>query len=117
MVSPERKGQMPLLHMPLNNVRDLFADLRDEPGLLEDPDGRIARRAELLKLVVPVKRDVPAELLELVDDARLDEADRAGVDARTGLVSKLIVSLGREPSSERDEKSHLTTAARGGGSG
>lgn len=87
VVPTQRHRQPPVLRMLADGLRDLLAHLGHAPRVLEDADRGVVldRRRDALELVVPVKVDLPAELLELARQARLDEPDGALVHARARL--------------------------------
>jgi hypothetical protein len=85
VITSKRNRQLALLRVAPNGLCDGLGDTRHEARVLEFPDGRVAVGRDLFELVVPVELDFPAELGELVEQARFDEVDGAGVDAYFGL--------------------------------
>lgn len=80
MVAPNRHGQLPATRMRAHSVRNRPTDLAYQPRVLQDADRRVLLCVDVLELVVPVEAGLPAECLELLDEASVDEMDGALVD-------------------------------------
>ena len=81
MVASQSERELALGSMPAHSLGDGLGDARNGARVEEFADGRIVGDGELLELVVPVKVDVPSELLQLVDEAGFDEMDGTIVHA------------------------------------
>jgi hypothetical protein len=112
VVAAEGEREGPVLRMLAHGLRDGLAHAAHEPRVLEDADGRVVLLVNGLELVVAVELDVPAEALELLDEAGLHEMDRAGIDAGTGLHIAYIVVSTPLTDIHEDEDAHLATTAR-----
>lgn len=85
MISAKSEWQMAFRGVICNGFGDLLADFRDQSWLLDNSDRRVVRRRKVLKLVVTIENDLPAELSDLVYQTRFDEPDCTFVHTRTRL--------------------------------
>ena len=82
MVSPKGDRQLAFLCVCAYGFRDCFGDTRDEarvPNLTAER--RVLVSGNRLKLMVPIKDDIPIQLGELRNEAGLNKADGRMVDA------------------------------------
>lgn len=87
MVSAQCQRQLAALRMAADGLCHGLADLGHASGVLELANWRVARDrgVDVLELVVAVEFDLPAELDELLRQARVYEVDGALVHAGFGL--------------------------------
>lgn len=81
MVAAEGERELSRLSMAADGLRDSLAHARHGARVLELANGRVVRDGDVLELVVSVELDLPAEALELLGQAGLDEMNGALVDA------------------------------------
>lgn len=97
VVATERQGKVALLQLGSDAAVDLLGDPPDEAGVLGDAIVGVGLGAELLKVVdLAVELDLPAELLELGQQAGVQQLLGALLDSLLGLPGQLG-SLSRLP--------------------
>lgn len=97
VVATERQGKVALLQLGSDAAVDLLGDPPDEAGVLGDAIVGVGLGAELLKVVdLAVELHLPAELLELGQQAGVQQLLGALLDSLLGLPGQLG-SLSRLP--------------------
>lgn len=86
VISTEGERKLSLLRMLADSFRNRLRNSGHQTGVFEFANGWIGLRRDILKLVMAVKLDLPAELLELINEACVDEMNGSSVDtgARLG---------------------------------
>jgi hypothetical protein len=76
-----------------NRLGHCLANFRYEARVLEDANRRIIIGMDLFKLVMSVELDLPAQTLELLDEASFNEVNRPFIDSRLGLAADFISEI------------------------
>ena len=95
VVAPYRDWQFALPYMLTNDLCHRLGHPRYEAWILQNANRRVTCSGQLLELVVAVEFDNPAKLADLVDKARLDEANGALIDSQFGLRRSVSAARGQ----------------------
>ncbi len=87
MIAPDRQWKPPCFYVCADSLRYSLGDTRDEPRALDDSHRRIVLHYDVLKLVMSVEDDIPAEILELVGQSSIDEMDGTLINTRAWLAT------------------------------
>jgi len=85
MIAAKCKRQVPVFQVLADAVRNGLGHFRDESWVLDDAHWRVDVDIYVLKLMMSVKRHVPTESLQLLDETSLDEMNGTLIDTWFGL--------------------------------
>ena len=87
MVTTKNNRKLPFPDMIRHDAGDSLADLRYKSRVLHLADWWVVLFRDLFELVVPVKLNLPSQVLKLLSEAGFDQVDGTVINSKFSLVA------------------------------